>query len=261
MMLCIFGNPVSHSKSPLMHNSVIKHLGIKGCYARYKLEDGKKIKERFFQLNLLGANVTVPHKESAFALCDEVRGVAQKIQAVNTLVREGDKMIGYNTDAEGFLKAIEEFDYRNILIIGAGGTAKALCTILHMHNKKFALINRSEGRLDFFKAQGFQTFTWESFENDSYDLVINTTSAGLEDDALPLPEAMMREVLQKARFGVDAIYGKQTPFLKLAQSLSLQTKDGSDLLLYQGLLAFNYFTQGRYSLKAIEKYMRASFRL
>ena len=108
-LFAIFGNPVSHSKSPLMHNIVFKNLGIKACYTRVLLEDGDKLKEKFLSLGLSGANITVPHKEVAFRACDEIRGFAKKVGVVNTIVLEDGKLIGYNTDADGFMFAISEF--------------------------------------------------------------------------------------------------------------------------------------------------------
>ena len=108
-LFAIFGDPVAHSRSPLMHNSVFKNLNYKACYTRVHLRDGSKLKETFFALGLSGANVTVPHKEAAYKACDEVRGFAKKVGVVNTLVNENGKLIGYNTDADGFMFAIKEF--------------------------------------------------------------------------------------------------------------------------------------------------------
>ena len=126
-LFAIFGNPVSHSRSPLMHNSVFKHLNYDASYIRIHLEDGAKLRDTFLSLGLSGANITVPHKEVAFSACDEVRGFANKVGVVNTIVYEDSKLIGYNSDADGFMQAISEFGkIISVLIIGAGGTAKAL---------------------------------------------------------------------------------------------------------------------------------------
>ena len=125
-LYAIFGNPVKHSRSPLMHNHVFKNLHVDSCYTRIHLLDGEKLKETFFAQKLSGANITVPHKEAAFKACDEVRGFAKEIGVVNTIVNENGKLIGYNTDADGFLFSIQEFEnIKKVLIIGAGGTAKA----------------------------------------------------------------------------------------------------------------------------------------
>ena len=236
-MFLIFGNPVSHSKSPLMHNYFFKKEGINECYGRYCLEEGSEIINKFKELKIKGANVTVPHKEWAFKLADEVRGIAKEIGAVNTLVKEGDRVIGYNTDAPGFLEAIKEFDYKKPLIIGAGGTAKALSLVLPNAH----ILNRSAKRLEYFKNKNKTVFTWDEINNFDYDLIINTTSAGLSDESLPTPEDLLKKLFTNAKYAVDVIYGKETPFLKLAKKHSLKTKSGIDMLVYQGVLAMELF--------------------
>ena len=244
-MFVIFGNPVNHSKSPLMHNYFFKKFNIDECYGRYLLKNGEEIIKKFKELNIKGANVTVPHKEWAFKLADEVRGIAKEIGAVNTLVKEGDKVIGYNTDALGFLEAIKEFDYKKVLIIGAGGTARAISLVL-----KADIVNRSEKRLKSFK--GKSTFTWDSLNKFDYDLVINTTSAGLNDDNLPMPKDLLEKLFENAKYAVDVIY-KETPFLKLAKKFSLETKDGLDMLVYQGILAMELFLNKKLNKKEVAK--------
>jgi len=170
----IFGNPVSHSRSPLMHNAVFKNLNYKACYTRTLLEDGDKLKETFFALNLNGANVTVPHKEAAFKACDEVRGFAKTVGVVNTLINENGRLIGYNTDADGFMYAIQEFgEVKNILVLGAGGTAKALVSRFLQDNIKVSILNRSARRLEDFQQLSCHRSTWESFQTQQYDLVVN----------------------------------------------------------------------------------------
>ena len=236
MIFTIFGNPVNHSKSPLMHNYFFKRKGLNHCYTRYLLEDGSKIIDKFRELKVKGANVTIPHKEWAYKLADEVRGVAKDMGAVNTLVLEEEKVIGYNTDGPGFMEVIKNFDYKRPLIIGAGGTARAISYLL-----KADIVNRSENRLQFFKEKGFNTYTWDNFEFKDYDLIINTTSAGLKDDSLPMPKEMLEKVFKRAKFAVDVVYGKETPFLKLAKEYGLITRDGLYLLVYQGVLAMELF--------------------
>ena len=236
-MFLIFGNPVSHSKSPLMHNYFFKKQGINECYGRFELEDGEKIIEKFKELKIKGANVTIPHKEWAFRLCDEVRGIAQEIGAVNTLVLKNNKVIGYNTDAPGFLEAIKEFDYKSVLIIGAGGTAKALSLVL----KDVCILNRSEKRLIYFKEKNKKTFTWESLDKFDFDLIINTTSAGLKDDLLPAPKDILEKLFKNAKYAVDVIYGRDTPFLKWQKSLIYTQKRDLICLYIKVFLQWNYF--------------------
>jgi len=255
----IFGNPVEHSISPKMHTFAIKGLGLNANYTRTHLEDGELIKDIFLK-DFDGANVTVPHKEIAYKLCDEVRGVAKEIGAVNTLINENGAMIGYNTDADGFLKSSKEFgDIKTVLILGAGGTAKALSTIFRQNGIKVTILNRSQNRLTFFADKKFETFTWEEFQPKAYDLVVNTTSAGLQDENLPAPLNIMEEIFKKARFASDAIYNKKTPFLKMASEFKVPNKDGADMLLYQGVLAFNLFYDNKFNLEEITKYMKKAF--
>jgi len=259
-LFAIFGNPVSHSKSPLMHNLSFKGLGFNGCYARYRLKDGTKLKETFFALGLKGINITVPHKEHAYAACDVLDPFAKKVGAVNTIVEKEGKLYGYNTDAPGFLKAISEFqNIRTVLFLGAGGTAQSTSRILRDEGYEVTLLNRSEGRLEKFKEEGFETYTFEHFTAKKYDLIINMTSAGLEDESLPAPKEILNSVIPQAQACVDVIYGKDTPFLKLAKSYDKPTKDGSDMLLYQGIIAFEYFTEQNYTFKEIEKHMKKAF--
>ncbi|RUM64936.1 MAG: shikimate dehydrogenase [Sulfurimonas sp.] len=261
-LFSIFGDPVSHSRSPLMHNSVFKNLNYPACYTRTHLKDGTTLKETFFALKLSGANVTVPHKEAAFNACDEVRGFAKTVGVVNTLINENGKLIGYNTDADGFMYAIEELNnIDKILILGAGGTAKALAARFKQEGIEVNVINRSEGRLSFFDALDCQTYTWDTFELSHYDLVVNTTSAGLKDEELPAPKELLMSILKNTNFVADAIYGKLTPFLQLARDNNITYKDGADMLLGQGVLSNELFVN--YTLKKddIKREMTQSFLL
>ena len=259
-LFAIFGNPVSHSKSPLMHNLAFQGLGFDGCYTRYLLEDGNKLKETFFSLGLKGINITVPHKEYAYDACDVLDPFAKKVGAVNTIVEKEGKLYGYNTDAPGFLKAISEFEnVKTVLFLGAGGTAKSTSVILKEAGYDVTILNRSAGRLTYFKENGFQTYTFDSFIPQSYDLIINMTSAGLEDDSLPCPSEILEQVIPTAKACVDVIYGKETPFLKLAKTYKKPTKDGSDMLLYQGIIAFEYFTEHAFTFEEIKKHMSKAF--
>jgi len=260
LLYAIFGNPVSHSKSPLMHNLAFKKLGFDGCYNRYRLENGEKLKETFWALGLKGINITVPHKEAAYNACDHLDPFAQKVGAVNTIVEKEGELYGYNTDAPGFLKAIEGFDAKQVLFLGAGGTAQSTSVILRDAGYEVTILNRSAPRLERYKKEGFETYTFETFEpTSSYDLIVNMTSAGLEDESLPAPNALLEALLPSSKACIDVIYGKETPFLKLAKAHGKPTKDGSDMLLYQGIIAFEHFTDHRYTFEEIEGHMRKAF--
>ncbi len=260
MNFTIFGNPISHSKSPQMHNAGFKLLGFDGNYTKTHLEDGILIKKVFIDNNISGANITVPHKEDAFANADEVRGMAKTIGAVNTYINEDGKIIAYNTDAPGFMKAIEQFQnirpIKKAIILGAGGTAKAIAVAFNEAGIKTTILNRSKNRLKFFKELGCETFSWDNFKCEEYDLVVNSTSAGLKDDNYPAPKEIVENILNHGEFAIDCIYGKTTPFLALAKEKGLPNKDGEDMLLYQGVLAFELFTNTKADNKVIEAMRR-----
>lgn len=260
-LFAIFGDPVSHSRSPIMHNCVFKHLKYNACYTRVHLKDGTKLRDTFFELGLSGANITVPHKEEAYKACDEVRGFAKTIGVVNTIINENGKLIGYNTDADGFMYAIRDFkNIKNILVIGAGGTAKALVSRFVQDDIKVTVLNRSASRLKSFK--NISTCrTWQEFKTQKYDLVVNTTSAGLKDEELPAPLEIIENILNNTSYVADAIYGKLTPFLRLAKKKNIIYKDGSDMLLGQGVLANELFVFKELKKEDIQKYMAKSFNL
>ena len=249
----IYGNPVEHSKSPQMHNAGFKLLNIDANYDKTYLEDGSQIKKVFLQNNIKGANITVPHKEEAYKNADEIRGLASKIGAVNTYIEENGKILAYNTDAPGFMKAIKEYgEIKSAIILGAGGTAKAIAVAFKEAGIKTTVLNRSDNRLDFFNKLDCITHNWDSFKVDSYDLVVNSTSAGLKDDNYPTPIEILDNILDNSKYAVDCIYGKMTPFLKKAKEKNIKYKDGEDMLLYQGVIAFELFANTKADKHLIE---------
>lgn len=240
----IFGDPVEHSKSPQMHNAAFDYLKNNSFYEKHQLVDGKNLKKEFLDNAYMGANITVPHKEEAFKQADEVIGIANDIEAVNTYIKKDDRIIAYNTDAPGFLKAIKSFkNVKKVLILGAGGTAKALACALKENNYDITVVNRSANKLQFFKDKDISCFDWKNFRLDHFDLVVNSTTAGLKDENYPIAKSKLENVFLNSKYAFDCIYGKETPFLRLAKLEGLETKDGEDMLLYQGVLAFEYFTE------------------
>jgi len=242
-----------------MHNYAMKGLEINGCYSRYRLADGKRLKEKFFELGLDGANITVPHKEAAFAICDELDPFAWKVGAVNTVVAKDGKLHGYNTDAPGFLRSIENLDAKRVLFLGAGGTARSTAAVLRDAGYSVTILNRSAGRLENFRKSGYETYTFDQFVPQAYDLVVNMTSAGLSDDKLPAPPEILQETISASKACMDVIYAKETPFLSLAGKMGKTAIDGSDMLLYQGVMAFDIFTGNNHDTEQIERYMRQAF--
>jgi shikimate dehydrogenase len=259
-LFMIFGDPVSHSKSPLMHNSVFKEFKLPHCYGRYQLKDGSKLKEKILSLGVKGCNITIPHKKEAFLACDWLDEFAKSVGVVNTIVQKEGRLYGYNTDAPGFLKAVENFEGKSVIFLGAGGTAQSTAKILKESGYSVTVTNRSAKRLEYFQKEGFKVATYDELERFDFDLVVNMTSAGLNDDSLPAPKETILTLLKSAKGAVDVIYS-QTPFLKLANEFKLPTKDGSDMLIYQGAIALEYFLEREYSFDEVEPIMRRALNL
>lgn len=260
-LFALFGDPVAHSLSPRLHNSALKALDLDGAYVRYLLKDSSKLIDKFKSLKLSGANITVPHKHEAAMQADVKSEFVSKVGAANTIVLKGGLTHAFNTDAPGFLRAILEFgSIKNALIIGAGGTALALAHALKDSGVDVAILNRSKGRLSSFEPF-FECFVWDSFTPHKFDLIINTTSAGLKDELLPAPREILEPSMLFSRYVFDVIYGRQTPFLSMAKSLNKPAKDGADMLLYQAVLAFNLFFNNSLDEAKITNSMRSVFSL
>lgn len=228
----IFGNPVSHSRSPVMQSAGFKYLQLDNTYDKTLLTD-ENIKDMFFNLGLSGANITVPHKEYAYISADLVVGDAKTIKAVNTYIKQDDKIVAHNTDGYGFVMAIDEFGpLSSVLLIGAGGTARAIAVALKSANIATTVANRTAKKLEFFDMLGVDTIISNDIDtSDKYDLVVNATSAGLCDSNYPMSQDKLRRVLTDSKYVFDCIYGTMTPFLSMAKQLGIKYKDGEDMLL------------------------------
>lgn len=247
--LCVFGNPIAHSLSPLIHNFALAKLGLPFMYGRFCLDSGENLKNTFFRLNLSGANITVPFKEHALSQADELDSLAQEIGAVNTLVLESSgKLKGYNTDASGFVESIRDFmpnpDFaprtaKSVLVLGAGGSAKAVACILKKYGLEVQVANRS--KRDFYTLRGIEYCLFSELEARDFDIVINATSASLQGE-LPLPKNLLSEIFTHCKLAYDLMYGKNlTPFLALAKDCHIDYKDGKDMLLWQAAKALALF--------------------
>ncbi|WP_170018592.1 shikimate dehydrogenase [Campylobacter sp. RM16190] len=256
----VFGNPIKHSISPRLHNLALERMGLDGFYTRVLLEDGNSLVSKFKSLKLSGANITIPHKEIALNQCDVVEENALKIGSINTIVLKNDQIYGYNTDAPGFIRSIEKFgSIKTAIVLGAGGTAKAIAYALKNSGASVTILNRSKLRLENFGE--FKNFSWDTFIGGEFQLVANTTPVGLNDDSLPAPIEILEPLLKRAKFAFDVIYNRPTPFLNMAILNGAICKNGSDMLLHQAVLALNLFYSNSLDEKTIENHMREAFSL
>jgi len=258
-LFAVFGNPVIHSKSPYMHNNTLLSLGVKGCYKKIKVESAKEIVESIKILKLEGANITVPFKEDIVPFLDDIEPFAKQANAVNTIVHKNGRLIGYNTDAEGFFRCLPTF-LKRVLILGAGGSAKAIALYLKQKGMSVSVLNRSESRKGFFDSCGIDFFTPTTFVYDTaFDALINSTSSSL-DGKLPF-EDVLEGLLPSKPYCIDIMYGKSSPFLELAKTYGSVVKDGKEMLINQGVLAFMLFFEGRYSFEELIPFFEQGFAL
>ncbi len=257
-ILCIIGHPIEHSMSPIMHNAALQDLELDYAYLAFNVPPNrlKEAVKGFKALNVKGISVTIPYKEIIIKFIDEIDSTAQKIGAINTIKNEDGVLIGKNTDAEGGRKAILdagcEITGKNILILGAGGVAKAICYTLAKDANKMVITNRTESRakklaMELKKkikvnAEGTNNSeTTLKHEIKTTDILINATSVGMYPQINKLPIKM--EILHKHLFVVDLIYNPlETQLIKDAKVIGCRTLGGLDMLVNQGALAFEWWT-------------------
>lgn len=245
----LFGYPVEHTLSPVMQNAAFQHLGMDCCYLPFPVppEQLKQAVESVRALSLLGVNLTVPHKEAVIPFLDELDKEAAAIGAVNTIVNRDGKLIGHNTDGRGFMRSLKELgvqaDGKKVLIIGAGGSSRAIGFYLSKETKMLTLYNRSREKAealasDLRSTGGAVTVSAELSDLGGFDILINATPLGLKEcDQMPLdPDTLAPTIVV-----CDLIYHK-TPLLSRAEAKGCKTVGGSGMLLWQGALAFELWT-------------------
>lgn len=252
----VIGNPIAHSMSPLMHNDAFQQKGIDSHYHPFlvKEEELKKAVEALKVLGIRGFNVTIPHKTAIIPFLDEIDPLAKSIGAVNTVVRENDRFIGYNTDGLGFLQSLKEsypfpLDGKQVLIIGAGGAARAIFYSLASSGmKNIDICNRTTARgEDIIKECPFacvsKALTLQEAEQEAgkYDIIIQTTSVGMypETGAMPLNVTRIKD----GAFVSDIIYNPfTTKIIDTFRHLGGRGENGIGMFVHQGALAFELWT-------------------
>ncbi len=248
----IIGYPVSHSLSPDMHNFISKKVDADYVYTAREVapEDLEKSVQKMVIENVCGFNVTAPHKIAIMQYLDEISEEAKRYGAVNTVVNKNGKLIGYNTDADGFYMSLikKGINPKNadILMLGAGGAAGPVAMRLAESGaESVTLINRTAEKAvklkDYIKAcTGYEIFTEKRHKR--YDVVINCTTLGMGKniDVSPLSDM---SVIDEKTATVDMIYNpSETLFLKDCKKAGATTVNGLGMLIYQGILAYRLFT-------------------
>ncbi len=241
----IIGNPVTHSLSPAMHNAALAANGINGVYLPFSAPDIAAAVTGIRGLGIQGVSVTIPHKEKVMALLDEIDPVAQKIGAVNTVMNKDGTLKGLNTDWLGATRALEEkIDLNGVeaVILGAGGSARAIGFGLLERRAKFVLCSRTESRGKALADElGCLWLSLDEADNLSGDILINATSVGMQPhiENSPVPEL----ILSRFQVVMDIVYAPlKTRLLQEAEPNGCKIINGLEMLLYQGVAQFELWT-------------------
>lgn len=264
--LGIIGSPVAHSLSPAIQGAALRAAGLDATYERWETPLGAlparvaALRER----DCLGANVTIPHKQAVLPLLDEVAPLAAAIGAVNTIVNDGGRLTGHNTDGGGFVAALEEAGFapagKRFLLAGAGGAARGIAFALRDAGAaSIAIANRTPERAEALAAAvGAGAVPFDA-PPAGYDCAVNCTSAGMHgsgaEDALPFDPA----AADAGTFAVDIVYApEETPLLRAAREAGLPALGGLPMLIHQGALAFALWTGRPAPLDAMREAARAA---
>lgn len=241
----ILGNPVRHSLSPAMHNAAFAELGMNCVYVPFLVSDVPTAMQGLRALGVRGASVTIPHKQAVIECLDHLDPVAEKIGAVNTLTIEDGLISGYNTDWHGANRALLEVTQlagKSVLILGAGGSARAIGFGLLEEQAKITIASRtpSSGQA-LAKSLNCPWVPLTEAETTEADILINATSVGMQPNQDKTPIGM--NALSKFSVVMDIVYAPlETRLLAAAKLAGCTTIEGTEMLLYQGVQQFELWT-------------------
>ena len=257
-MCAIIGNPVAHSLSPLMHNAAFKELGLDFIYVAFNVrsEELKTVISGIKSMGFKGINVTMPHKTAVINYLDEMNSTAKSIGAINTILNKNGYLIGYNTDGNGAMFALEKngicFKGKKIVLLGAGGAAKAIAYQAAKDVKELIILNRTQNKAKKIAETLKKTYSTKikaenlsakilKQEMETTDILINSTTVGMYPDIKksPIPKDLLHSNLSV----MDIIYKPlETKLLKDAKSVGAKVISGLEMLIFQGAIAFKIWT-------------------
>lgn len=255
----VTGFPIKHSRSPLIHNYWLRHYGIEGSYQA--IENSPDNFPHFLnsmrEQGLCGGNVTIPHKEVAFELCNKRDAAAEAIGAVNTLWLDDNQTIhGGNTDAYGFAANLDaqlpgwddQAATKTALILGAGGASRAVIyALLSRYFSKIILVNRTVERaqaLAVHFGSKVEAYSWDQAQDfvSTADLIVNTTSLGMSGHGEVAEFPLNLQEAQPETIATDIVYiPLETSFLAQARAAGLRSVDGLGMLLHQAVPGFEHW--------------------
>ena len=252
----IIGDPVGHSLSPVMHNAAFKELGLNIVYVAFPVKTNM-LEDAILgarSLGLLGLNVTMPHKHAVIQYLNETDATAKAMGVVNTILNERGKLFGYNTDGKGAMIALQEnrVDPEEKKILLLGGAAKAIAFQAAQETDELGILNRTENKAKQLAELINKTFGTKvtgrtlsaevlKEELETTDILVNATSVGMSPDvnASPVPA----DLLHSGLCVMDIVYNPlETKLLKDAKIVGAKVVSGLEMLLYQGAVAFEIWT-------------------
>jgi shikimate dehydrogenase len=254
----VIGDPIEHTLSPIMHNAAFSALGLDYVFLAFKVKTAEveTAVDGMRALNIRGLNVTMPHKTSIIKHLDRVDLSAQIVNSVNTILNKEKLLFGFNTDGVGALKALKEngvqIKGRKILLLGAGGAARAIAYTLAKEADELAVLNRTVKQAQELAkllqrslnkkvvAGSLTPKDIQSSIRDS-DIIVNATSVGMEprSDESPIPAKLLRSNMAV----MDIVYNPlETKLAKEAKEAGAKVVSGVEMLIYQGAESFNLWT-------------------
>ncbi|HAA84606.1 MAG: Shikimate dehydrogenase [Thermodesulfobacterium sp. 37_54] len=261
----VIGYPVKHSLSPVIHNLGFKLLGLKSVYGTFEVspENFEQAVIGIKALGIQGLSVTVPYKERIMKYLDEIDKTSSEIGAVNTVMVEEGRLLGFNTDWIGVLKAFEEngisLKGKQAVVIGAGGAAKAVVyAVKEAGAKEIVIYNRTyQKAVELAQKFGGVPKPWDELNKAEGEIIIQTTSVGLNSKE----SVVGPEVLLRFKVAMDLVYSPlKTTFLTYAEEKGCKVIDGLQMLFYQGIEQLRLWTKkslSQESLSIIQKELYA----
>jgi shikimate dehydrogenase len=262
----VIGYPLKHTISPVFQQAALDYYNLDIRYQAWETENNNLVStiERLKQSDCLGTNVTTPYKQAVLPMLETIDNTARLLKAVNTIVNREGMLAGYNTDVYGFLQALRneagfEPKNRNAVILGAGGSARAICFSLIFEDvEAITILNRTGERAEALATElrahidaekkhiDIITRPWQQVTNrevfEDADLLVNCTTVGMRHGKNELLSPVNSEVIPKNILVYDLVYNpEQTPLLEAALQAGTRTLNGLPMLVYQGAAAFELF--------------------
>jgi len=263
----VIGNPIAHSKSPIIHQAFAKQTAQDISYERIlaPVDGFEAVVKDLIAQGYKGLNVTVPFKFEAFNMANVHKPRTLLAAAANTLLFNVDGIVADNTDGAGIVRDISHnlgcsIAGKTVLLLGAGGAAAGVLqplldckpSVLVIANRSLdkaaAMVSKVEAKATIVRACAFN-----QLQSQTFDIVVNATSAGLSDSALPIPDA----IFAKGCLAYDMMYGRETPFMTQARAAGAQVADGLGMLVEQAAEAFHVWRGVRPDTKPVIDMMRA----